>query len=580
MSVVDAEVSRMTERVAEFRSQKLDRLKNLDLFCLDNSIRESTVGQLRSHTLENKIAIFEEVKKCGIKDMIVASFAHMTRVDDDFVQHLIDTGEDFSNFYSFSEVSEVLKDGVYDTEKIPIGLLKNKKYGLRHTFFEMDLANKDCDWGGKWTVEAHCQMLLRLFRWVRREIYQDARILVNVRDFGLCMASTPKRLLEFVRFLASLPPEERIFAFVFEDVLGDSLPEELEMWTASVRNVMDSCGWKSGKLLLHIHQQWDLQTAAVLSCLSAGADGVWASLCEEGASVGHACSTVTIMNLVRLGNTKVLEKYDCHHLRSAARKVTKITTGKDPPPKQVLYGERAVDMVFGIPLGVARTFDVAKFFGVKPIIRMSTMASAEMIRDRLITVFGEHPQFTIEIAEIMKEKMLEDLREGRKEEYMSKVGLGILFERAGGKLANDMVDGIESTQVENPFHQQLIDEVRQLWDEWNHREKEQDENRMQFDSFYHGFMSPYFGCYRCHITKHALQALDLDSDGYVEWKEFLVYIRWALREYPSIRSADEVLDIAFQKGLLPIMRDEQIKKGSTIKQYASSEYSANYHHVH
>ena len=163
---------------------------------------------------------------------------------------------------------------------------------------------------------------------------------------------------------------------------------------------------------------------------------------------------------------------------------------------------------------------------------------------------------------------------------MSKVGLGILFERAGGKLANDMVDGIESTQVENPFHQQLIDEVRQLWDEWNHREKEQDEDRMQFDSFYHGFMSPYFGCYRCHITKHALQALDLDSDGYVEWKEFLVYIRWALREYPSIRSADEVLDIAFQKGLLPIMRDEQIKKGSTVKQYASSEYSANYHHVH
>lgn len=73
MSVVDAEVSRMAERVAEFRSQKLDRLKNLDLFCLDNSIRESTVGQLRSHTLENKIAIFEEVKKCGIKDMIVAS---------------------------------------------------------------------------------------------------------------------------------------------------------------------------------------------------------------------------------------------------------------------------------------------------------------------------------------------------------------------------------------------------------------------------------------------------------------------------------------------------------------------------
>ena len=172
----------------------------------------------------------------------MASFAHMTRVDDDFVQYLVDTGEDFSNFYSFSEVTEGLKDGVYDTEKIPIGLIKNKKYGLRNILFEMDLASKDCDWDGKWTMEDHCQMHLRLFRWVRREISKDARILVNVRDFGLCMASTPKRLLDFVHFLGSLPQEERIFAFVFEDVLGDSLPEELEMWTASVRNVMDSCG--------------------------------------------------------------------------------------------------------------------------------------------------------------------------------------------------------------------------------------------------------------------------------------------------------------------------------------------------
>jgi hypothetical protein len=440
---VDVEVGQLREKVRDFRSRKLERLKNLDLFCLDNSIRESTVGQLRSHTLENKKTIFREVKKCGIKDVLVASFAHMTRVDDDFVQYLVDTGEDFSNFYSFSEVTEGLKDGVYDTEKIPIGLIKNKKYGLRNILFEMDLASTDCDWGGKWTMNDHCQMHLRLFRWVRRKISKDARILVNVRDFGLCMASTPKRLLDFVHFLGSLPSEERIFAFVFEDVLGDSLPEELEMWTTSVRNVMDSCGW-NGRLLLHVHQQWDMQTASVLSCLAAGADGVWASLCEEGAVVGHACSSVTIMNLVRLGNKKVLEKYDCHHLRTAARKVTKITTGKDPAPKQVLYGDRAIDMVFGLPLGVARTFDVAKFFGVKPVVRMSTMCSGEMIRDRLVDVFGSYPQFTLEIGDIMKEKMLDDLREGRKEEYMSKAGLLILFERAGGKLSEDMVDAAEN----------------------------------------------------------------------------------------------------------------------------------------
>ena len=91
---------------------------------------------------------------------------------------------------------------------------------------------------------------------------------------------------------------------------------------------MDSNRWSSGKLLIHIHKKWDLQTPSQLDCLSSGADGVWASLCEEGAAMGHACSSVTLMNLIRLGNTKVLEKHNCTHLRNAAKTITKITTGE------------------------------------------------------------------------------------------------------------------------------------------------------------------------------------------------------------------------------------------------------------
>ena len=41
--------------------QKRKILKELDLIVLDNSIRESTVGQLRGHTLENKWKIYDEV---------------------------------------------------------------------------------------------------------------------------------------------------------------------------------------------------------------------------------------------------------------------------------------------------------------------------------------------------------------------------------------------------------------------------------------------------------------------------------------------------------------------------------------
>ena len=62
--VVKDEVARMRADIEKVRVQKRERLQTMDFFVLDNSIRESTVGQLRSHTIENKKAIFEQVKKC------------------------------------------------------------------------------------------------------------------------------------------------------------------------------------------------------------------------------------------------------------------------------------------------------------------------------------------------------------------------------------------------------------------------------------------------------------------------------------------------------------------------------------
>ena len=89
------------------------------------------------------------------------------------------------------------------------------------------------------------------------------------------------------------------------------------------------------------------------------------------------------------------------------------------------------------------------------------------------------------------------------------------------------MDAAENEVDKDFYHKQLIDEVHHLWGKWDLRDKEAGDDRLQFDSFYHGFMAPYFGCYRCHITKEALKILDLDSDGYVEWKEFVLYIQWA-----------------------------------------------------
>ena len=108
---------------------------------------------------------------------------------------------------------------------------------------------------------------------------------------------------------------------------------------------------------------------------------------------------------------------------------------------------------------------------------------------------------------------------------MSRVGLANLFDRAGGSLTKAIRDEIEKDELKKPHHQLLIAKVRKRWDTWNLREDQQGDDCLEYDSFYNGFMAPYFGRYRCEETKQALQAIDMDNDGYIEWSGFLVYLK-------------------------------------------------------
>ena len=143
---------------------------------------------------------------------------------------------------------------------------------------------------------------------------------------------------------------------------------------------------------------------------------------------------------------------------------------------------------------------------------------------------------------------------------MSKAGLAILFDRAGGSLTEKMRDEVAAVELKSSHSQNLIQEVREMWDTWDVRDKVQGDDMLEYDSFYNGFMAPYFSCYRCNDSKKAIQALDMDADGQIDWNEFLVYLKWAMRQYPNIETSQDLLDITFRKGLIPAMRDEMIKK--------------------
>ena len=98
-------ISKKYEREVEKEPLKYKSLRDLDVFVMDNSIRESTVGQLKGHTLESKWEIYNEVKKCGFNNIIVASFSSMKGVDDIFIKELVDRGEDRHGLFAFSEIT-------------------------------------------------------------------------------------------------------------------------------------------------------------------------------------------------------------------------------------------------------------------------------------------------------------------------------------------------------------------------------------------------------------------------------------------------------------------------------------------
>jgi len=55
------------------QKEKRKALKEMELFVLDSSLPESTVGQLRGHTIENKWKIYEQVGEHQILTPLVFS---------------------------------------------------------------------------------------------------------------------------------------------------------------------------------------------------------------------------------------------------------------------------------------------------------------------------------------------------------------------------------------------------------------------------------------------------------------------------------------------------------------------------
>lgn len=84
---------------------KEERLRNMDIFVLDNSLRETAVAAVKGQVASDKDQILSAVSKTGISDFIVAAFGELRRPEDVWLQEKFQLNQIQKSFWAFSEIA-------------------------------------------------------------------------------------------------------------------------------------------------------------------------------------------------------------------------------------------------------------------------------------------------------------------------------------------------------------------------------------------------------------------------------------------------------------------------------------------
>lgn len=101
-----AAVSRAAETLshpAAVQPVTFEALNQVDFMILDNSLRETTVGVPRGHTLDEKHAIVKSMADTELKEVILGSFGSKISVDSQIAQQWLSLGKTFDQTWGFSE---------------------------------------------------------------------------------------------------------------------------------------------------------------------------------------------------------------------------------------------------------------------------------------------------------------------------------------------------------------------------------------------------------------------------------------------------------------------------------------------
>jgi hypothetical protein len=425
---LSAEERRHCDQIQKRSEAQLERLRTVNPVLLDLSIREPSVGTPLGHTVDNKLELLALARRMGFSDILLATFdvslPDEPQVDDDFVQLLVDRGEDLTGCFAFTTIA--MAKGKFAPN---ISMTKTAQYGIPNTIVDLDISRESLPPDEK-SRRRFLAWLAEGIQWFQQNLRGDRggkpRIYINYQDMTDAWTLDREWVLQLTRFLASQP----IAAVTFEDGRGTLFPFQIGAATATLRHLLP----RDKRVLVHLHSGNGMENAGLIEALLQGADGVWAGFTKEAATIGHASGAELLANLARVNNPHVANTYRLKELLPIAHRMTEINTRRPTPDDFPIIGANAYRTMLSVfEQKAGKPMDLPpERIGGSYGYRITAVASDyPVIRGRLRQELGlSAKSISTDLLETMRRLMRRDLRAGIRLDYDDPGQLRDLYERA------------------------------------------------------------------------------------------------------------------------------------------------------
>lgn len=424
----------MQERVRELLARmqnNIERLRTIEPFLIDLSLRENPVGARVGQTLQDKLALLPRLRAFGFTNILLGTLDYSLpdelEVDDDFMMYLRDHGIDVTGGFAFTDIGLVDAGGQFTPSP---SMRKLEAYRVPNTLHEIYLSPAGME-ASHYDFETLRRSLPASIEWLREHIRGDGggppRILINIVDGCDAFAQNLDQTCEILALLAKQP----ITGVSLEDDRGTYMPFQVGTFVAIARSYLPA----PLKILVHMHAGGGFENASLIEALLQGADGVWGGLPKRAAIIGHASLGELIANLVRVGNTN-MRAYQLDQLLPLATGLQILDEQEAVPEDLPILGSNA----YRVTLDFFRQ-QPGRFMDLPPELiggnygyRICPVVSdPPVIAGRLAEVTGkEASSFPQCVLEQMVRLMRRSLREGRRVVWDEPKALLWLYEQAGG----------------------------------------------------------------------------------------------------------------------------------------------------